>query len=414
MTDKVQGEHERQNTRGIVAGVSPASFTLFDTAIGRCALAWTERGVAVVQLPEADDDATRARVLLRSPEAREVPPEGEALRIIAAIAAHFAGRPDPLDAVMLDYAAVPRFHRRVYDALRQVRPGETIGYGELAARVGSPDAARAVGQAVGRNPFAIVVPCHRVLAAGGGAGGFSAHGGVDTKRRMLALEGVTLPPSRAEVAPLYDATAAAEHLSRRDARLARLIAQVGPPRIRLAATQSTFEALAESIVYQQLTGKAAATIHGRLRALFPRKRVRPEPLLAHADEALRGAGLSRGKVLALRDLAAKTLDGTVPAIRALVALDDDAIVERLVQVRGVGRWTVEMLLIFRLGRPDVLPVDDYGVRKGFQLTYGKREMPSAKELARFGEKWRPFRTVASWYFWRAVDLKRQKPASGRG
>jgi O-6-methylguanine DNA methyltransferase len=394
--------------------VSPASFALFDTAIGRCALAWTERGVAVVQLPEADDDATRARVLVRCPDARERPPEGEALRIIEAIATHFAGRPDPLAAVVLDYAAVPRFHRRVYDALRRVGPGETVGYGELAARVGSPDAARAVGQAVGKNPFAIVVPCHRVLAAKGGAGGFSAHGGVATKRRMLALEGVTLAPSRGELEPLYDATAAADHLSRKDARLARLIAQVGPPRIRLAATQSTFEALAESIVYQQLTGKAAGTIHGRLRALFPRKRVRPGPLLAHGDEALRGVGLSRGKVLALRDLAEKTLDGTIPAIRALVALDDDAIVERLVQVRGIGRWTAEMLLIFRLGRPDVLPVDDYGVRKGFQLTYGKREMPSAKELLRIGEKWRPFRTVASWYFWRAVDLKRQKPAAGRG
>ena len=119
-------------------------------------------------------------------------------------------------------------------------------------------------------------------------------------------------------------------------------------------------------------------------------------------------------MLALRDLAAKTLDGTVPAIRVLHALDDDAIVERLVQVRGIGRWTVEMLLIFRLGRPDVLPVDDYGVRKGFQLAYGKRAMPSPKELLRIGEKWRPFRTVASWYLWRAVDLKRQKAPSGRG
>jgi methylated-DNA-[protein]-cysteine S-methyltransferase len=392
----------------------PASFSLFDTAIGRCAIAWTARGVVGVQLPEADDEATRARVLLRHPGAGERPAEGDARRISEAIAAHFAGRADPLDAVELDYAAVPPFHRRVYEALRRVRPGETLGYGELAARVGSPGAARVVGQAVGRNPFAIVVPCHRVVGAKGSAGGFSAYGGLATKRRMLALEGVTLAVSLAEPPPPFDAPAAAEHLTRIDARLARIIAQVGPPRIRFAATQSTFEALAESIVYQQLTEKAAATIHGRLRALFPRKRVLPRSLLAHADEALRGAGLSRGKMLALRDLAAKTLDGTVPAIGALHALDDDAIVERLVQVRGIGRWTVEMLLIFRLGRPDVLPVDDYGVRKGFQLAYGKREMPSAKELKRIGEKWRPFRTVASWYLWRAVDLKRQKAASGRG
>jgi 3-methyladenine DNA glycosylase/8-oxoguanine DNA glycosylase len=224
---------------------------------------------------------------------------------------------------------------------------------------------------------------------------------------------VTLPRSPAEPQLAFDPGAAAAHLTKSDARLARIIAAVGPPRIRLAATHSTFEALAESIVYQQLTGKAAATIHGRLCALFPRRRVRPEPLLAHADDALRGAGLSRGKVLALRDLAARTLDGTVPPVRALHLLDDEAIVERLVKVRGVGRWTVEMLLIFRLGRPDVLPVGDYGVRHGFQLAYGKRKMPTPAELERFGEKWRPFRTVASWYLWRAVDLSRQKAPSGR-
>jgi methylated-DNA-[protein]-cysteine S-methyltransferase len=393
--------------------VSPTSFALFETAIGRCAVAWTERGVAWVQLPEADDAAIRAKVHRRYPEAREAPARGDAKRAIGAIRTHLGGRMDPMEAVELDYVGVPLFHRRVYEALRRVGPGETVGYGELAARVGSPGAARAVGQAVGKNPFAIVVPCHRVLAAGKGAGGFSAYGGVETKRRMLAIEGVTLAASRDEPKLAFDADAAAAHLTKSDARLARIIAQVGPPRIRLAATQSTFEALAESIVYQQLTGKAAATIHGRLCALFPRKRVRPEPLLAHGDEALRGAGLSRGKVLALRDLATRTLDGTVPAIRALHLLDDDAIVERLVQVRGIGRWSAEMLLIFRLGRPDVLPVGDYGVRRGFQLTYGKRRMPTPAELERFAEKWRPFRTVASWYLWRAVDLSRQKAPSGR-
>jgi len=389
------------------------SFALFDSVIGRCAMAWTERGVAWIQLPEADDAATRAKVLARCPGARETPARGDAKRTIDAMRGHLAGRMDPMDAVELDYAGVPLFHRRVYEALRRVAPGETVGYGELAERVGSPGAARAVGQAVGKNPFAIVVPCHRVVAAGGRAGGFSAHGGVGTKRRMLAIEGVTLPMSRAEPQLAFDSDAAAAHLAKSDARLARIIAAVGPPRIRLAATHSTFEALAESIVYQQLTGKAAATIHGRLCALFPRRRVRPEPLLAHGDEALRGAGLSRGKVLALRDLAARTLDGTVPPVRALHLLDDEAIVERLVKVRGVGRWTVEMLLIFRLGRPDVLPVGDYGVRHGFQLAYGKRKMPTPAELERFGEKWRPFRTVASWYLWRAVDLSRQKAPSGR-
>jgi len=205
----------------------------------------------------------------------------------------------------------------------------------------------------------------------------------------------------------FDPVAAATHLSSRDARLGALIEQVGPLRLELAAARTTFEALVESIVHQQLTGKAAATIHGRLCALFDRERPGPEPLLAMDDDALRGVGLSRGKALALRDLAARTLDGTVPSVRQLGKMTDHEIVDRLVKVRGIGPWTVEMLLIFRLGRPDVLPVNDYGVRHGFKLAYRKRELPTPKDLARHGERWRPFRTAASWYLWRAVDLARR-------
>jgi 3-methyladenine DNA glycosylase/8-oxoguanine DNA glycosylase len=208
----------------------------------------------------------------------------------------------------------------------------------------------------------------------------------------------------------FDAAEAARHVARRDARLARVIESAGPVRLEVAASRTTFEALAESIVYQQLSGKAAATIHGRLCALFPRQRLRPEALAQATDEELRGAGLSRAKVLALRDLSARTLDGTVPSIRELSTMADDAIIERLVAVRGIGRWTVEMLLIFRLGRPDVLPVHDLGVRHGFQLTYRKRALPTPIELARRGEAWRPFRTIASWYLWRAVDLARASRA----
>jgi 3-methyladenine DNA glycosylase/8-oxoguanine DNA glycosylase len=131
------------------------------------------------------------------------------------------------------------------------------------------------------------------------------------------------------------------------------------------------------------------------------------------DQALRGAGLSRAKALALRDLSSRTIDGTVPSVSKLMAISDGEIVERLVKVRGVGPWTVEMLLIFRLGRPDVLPVHDYGVRQGFKLAYRKRELPTPKDLARQGEKWRPFRTAASWYLWRAVDLARRTEPSGQ-
>ncbi len=194
------------------------------------------------------------------------------------------------------------------------------------------------------------------------------------------------------------------HLANTDPRMAQLIARSRRYNIAPAVSIRPFDALAESIAYQQLSGKAAATIFGRVRALYPkRKRLDPEQLLATPDETLRAAGLSRAKTAALKDLAAKTIDGTVPSSRALLRMSDDEIIARLTQVRGIGRWTVEMLLLFDLGRPDVWPVDDYGVRKGFAKTFARRKLPTPKQLMKIGEKWRPYRSVAAWYFWRALD-----------
>ena len=168
--------------------------------------------------------------------------------------------------------------------------------------------------------------------------------------------------------------------------------------------RSPFESLARAIAYQQLHDKAAESILKRFIALFPRRRFpKPDELLAMQSAAIRQAGFSRPKIAALRDLAEKTLDGTVPTNRVIRRLDDEAIVERLIAVRGIGRWTVEMLLIFKLGRPDVLPVDDFGVRNGFRIAYGLREMPTPKEVLRHGERWKPYRTAAAWYLWRAAD-----------
>src|SRR5919109_1880249 len=195
-------------------------------------------------------------------------------------------------------------------------------------------------------------------------------------------------------------------LTSSDPRLAALIARSRRYEIIPAVSIRAFDALAESIAYQQLNGKAAATIWGRVRALYPKSKwLDPAKVLATPDETLRAAGLSRSKTAAIKDLAAKTLDGTVPSGRALLRMSDDEIVARLTQVRGIGRWTVEMLLLFDLGRPDVWPVDDYGVQKGFAKTFGKRKLPTPKELMKHGEKWRPYRSVAAWYFWRALDNK---------
>ena len=166
-----------------------------------------------------------------------------------------------------------------------------------------------------------------------------------------------------------------------------------------------FDALAESIAYQQLSGKAAATIWKRVRAIFPRtKFLDPKRVLDTPDETFRAAGLSRSKVAALKDLAAKTLDGIVPKSgRALEKMSDEEIIARLTQVRGIGRWTVEMLLLFDLGRPDVWPVADYGVRKGFAKIFGKRKLPTPKQLENHGVKFKPYRSALAWYCWRALD-----------
>ncbi|MBA2341516.1 MAG: DNA-3-methyladenine glycosylase 2 family protein [Pyrinomonadaceae bacterium] len=168
-----------------------------------------------------------------------------------------------------------------------------------------------------------------------------------------------------------------------------------------------FGALAEAIIYQQITGRAAATIHARVVALFDSEveTLAPEQILSATEEQLRSAGLSRGKTLALKDLATKTLEGIVPTLDELETMDNEAIIERLIPIRGIGRWTAEMLLIFRLGRPDVLPVGDYAIRKAFGLHFREGEFPTPREVTEHGERWRPFRTVASWYLWRSLSLK---------
>jgi DNA-3-methyladenine glycosylase II len=205
----------------------------------------------------------------------------------------------------------------------------------------------------------------------------------------------------------YDPELACRHLAQADPRLGELMARAGPFTMRPAPAQSMFGALVEAIVYQQLSGRAAETILRRVIAIHrPRRFPRPADILETPAERLRAAGLSSAKTAAIKDLAARTLDGTVPSLARVRRMSDEEIVERLTAVRGVGRWTVEMLLLFRLGRPDVLPLGDLGVRKGFARTFSRRALRDPLVLSRRAERWRPFRSVASWYLWRALDLER--------
>jgi DNA-3-methyladenine glycosylase II len=219
----------------------------------------------------------------------------------------------------------------------------------------------------------------------------------------------------------FDRDEAVAHLRAGDTKLATLIDRVGPFTMQLDRSSSPFESLLESILYQQLHGKAAATIHRRVREYFGGDPT-PELLIATSDDPLRAAGVSGNKIKAMKDLAARTIDGTVPSHAAINKMSDADIVERLTEVRGIGPWTVEMLLIFRMGRPDVLPVTDYGVRKGFALTFQRvpktrpieaADLPAPDTVFKRGQRWAPFRSVASWYLWRACDLNKSTPPAGR-
>ncbi len=222
-------------------------------------------------------------------------------------------------------------------------------------------------------------------------------------------------------APLpFDLATAMQHLAAKDNRIAELIQSTQQFQLDEALAESPYEALLEAIAYQSISGKAAATIFARIKALSSTGRApTPQEMLKLHKLTLRKAGLSGAKVLAMKDLAKKTIEGVVPSLEEAQRLSDDELVERLTSVRGIGAWTVEMFLIFRLGRPDVLPIHDLGVKKGWSITYGKKHMPKPKELLAFGERWRPYRTVASWYMWRACQraghagMRKIRPAKVR-
>jgi DNA-3-methyladenine glycosylase II len=218
----------------------------------------------------------------------------------------------------------------------------------------------------------------------------------------------------------FDLAAAMQHLAAKDDRLAELIQSTQQFQLDEDLAESPYEALLEAITHQSISGKAASTIFGRIKALGTNGRPpSAKEMMKIRKPVLRKAGLSGAKAAAVKDLAAKTLSGVVPSLEEAHKLSDEELIKRLTSVRGIGAWTVEMFLIFRLGRPDVLPIHDLGVQKGWSVTYGKKHKPKPKELLAFGERWRPYRTVASWYMWRACHragnaaLRKIRPAKSK-
>jgi methylated-DNA-[protein]-cysteine S-methyltransferase len=276
-----------------------------------------------------------------------------------------------------------------------------VTYGVLAKEINRPMASRAVGQALGRNPIPLIIPCHRILASGKKSGGFSAYGGVTTKARLLAIEGVTLGKP-ATIRSKKDLLRAASLLKKQDPRLADCLGR--PIEFRLRPGHSPYATLIEAVVHQQFSPKAASTILGRVMDLYPEQKI-PDPakLLKTRDELLRKAGLSKAKIKAIKDIAAKTLNGTVPSSKEILTLGNEEIIKRLTSICGVGFWTVEMMLIFNLGRADVFPAGDYALRKSLSQVFRLKEVPTERQAVALGESWRPYRTVASLYLWNALN-----------
>ncbi len=387
------------------------SFTKVRTQLGTIAIGFTERGISRIAFPQADwtdiGNADLQRWGLRS-DARppdKVPTEVGELAL--ALQKHVAGKPQSFSGVRLDVDDAPPFLLRVQRAAQAIPAGQTTSYRQLAAAAGSPNAARAAGRAMSQNPWPIVVPCHRVLPRSG-FGEYSAGSGVHTKLRLLWREGYRGRTSNVA----FDERAAVEHLTKADPRLAAIIERVGPFTLQATAPnarggEEPFTALVKAIVSQQLSGKVAATIYGRVASLLGGDTIDDAKAVLGIPKAkLRDAGLSENKALSLLDLAKHARSGALPSRAEMQRLTDEEIIAALGSIRGIGRWSAQMLLIFYLGRPNVLPVADLGVQKGFAVTYGLRDLPSVSVIERAASKWAPFASVASWYMWRAVEVHR--------
>ena len=381
-----------------------ASFCLFKTPLGPCGIAWKESAepgkawvVTYIQLPESTRGLTEERIAGRSGgcKARLVP--AAIAGIIKRIQNHLHGDLQDFQDIVIDLDRTAPFSKMVYEGARKILAGRTVTYGALAKEIKQPTAFRAVGQALSKNPIPLIIPCHRILASGKNSGGFSAHGGVPTKAKLLAIEGVTLG-NPATIKSKKDLLRVASLLKKQDPRLVGCLDR--PIEFHLRPGHSPYVTLIEAVVHQQLSPKAASTILGRVMDIYPGQKIpNPAELLKTRDELLRNAGLSKAKIKAVKDIALKTLDGTVPSSKEIVTLSNEEIIKRLTSIYGVGFWTVEMMLIFNLGRMDVFPVGDYALRKSLSQVLRLKEMPTERQAAALGESWRPYRTVASLYLW---------------
>ena len=383
--------------------------TFFDSELGRAGAIFSPRGLQRLYLPGPDLEAH-----LRAQSDALVPRKtlhGESATLLDQLSRYGSGDPSawPEEAA-LDLAQCTPFQQACYHQLRRTTSGETVSYGALGRACGWPNAARSVGHAMATNPLPLVVPCHRVLPASGALGAFSSALGPAQKLALLSIEGASLDSIARE---------GVRELKRADPLLGAAIKRVGPFRLDpplkpilrdggiadgvSRERQAAFLSLCRAIVHQQVSVAAGRTIFERLvRTVGAGEGLSPAGLAAAPESLLRSCGVSRQKASYLLDLAQRVGSGSL-CLEGLRHRCDEAVIAALSEVRGIARWSAQMFLIFHLGRLDVLPVDDLGLRKGLACIDGLTSLPSAAELTRRAELWAPFRSVASWYCWQAIN-----------
>lgn len=359
---------------------------VFQTRFGLMRLAWGDGDtLLLVDMYPSEEDKTRH--LNSNPS-----------MLAQKIQAHLNGNSQDFSDLKLERKGLSPFALRVYEEARKIPPGQVVTYGELAKRVGSPGAARAVGTALAHNPFLIVVPCHRIIAGKGSKGGFSAPGGLKTKSLFLAAEGFGTESlwDPGEMERGYQ-------MLLQDKKLSWLLKKVGPCPLQPNYPHYPFAALARGVLYQQLAGSAAKAIEQRVKALGSDPFPSPQELLELTPQALREAGLSGSKIVALKTLAEAVNSGNLK-LGELRLVPDDEVIERVCRLKGFGPWSAEMFLLFHLGRRNLLPVKDLGIRKGFMRVFSLVKEPTAQYMERKAKGWQPYRSLACWYLWRSLEV----------
>ncbi len=378
---------------------SKVRFCFFESVLGRCALVWSAEGVIRNFLPFESPSETKNEVFKEFPEAMETSLNKEMKKVVSKLKFAISGAKVDFDDVLINKSNWSPFNKKVFECAKSIPIGSTTTYGLLAKSIGHPNAFRAVGTALGKNPVPIIIPCHRVLGANGSLRGFSASNGVITKQILLRLEGCRDQTFFLD----YDPIESSIFLAKSDSRLAKIIKLIGPPSISPPQKVQIFDSLSKAIISQQLSVKAAQSISRKLILECGKKNgnLDFEQIFKARNEKLKACGLSENKVHYLKELAKYARDKHLPSGEQLKCLSDSEVVHSLTKIKGVGKWTAEMILIFQLGRADVLAVDDLALRKGHGILLGKKNHESSRdELQTYARRWRPYRTAACWYLWR--------------